>query len=176
MSLGSAVCARVLPEGQAREPMTSDLSVIAAQLIEAAYKARDGEREAAGEHIAHAVALLHGKRSIGDGYDLLIKCLRTGTECGLRMVFVDGEPQIFPLLENLYHAPATYRSLSRREACVLQMIARGMSRLPRFLYDYIIGGSFQENSLRANIAELQATLLRQRVMVDESHLNLSIHL
>jgi hypothetical protein len=27
------------------------------------------------------------------------------------------------------------------------------ARLPRFLYDYISGGSFQENSLRANIAE-----------------------
>jgi L-lactate dehydrogenase (cytochrome) len=40
------------------------------------------------------------------------------------------------------------------------------SRLPRFLYDYISGGSYQENALRANIADLQATLLRQRVMVD----------
>jgi L-lactate dehydrogenase (cytochrome) len=50
------------------------------------------------------------------------------------------------------------------------------ARLPRFLYDYISGGSFQENTLRANIAELQATLLRQRVMVDESRLNLSIQL
>jgi L-lactate dehydrogenase (cytochrome) len=49
-------------------------------------------------------------------------------------------------------------------------------RLPRFLYDYISGGSYQENTLRANIADLQATLLRQRVMVDESHLNLSISL
>src|ERR1700678_1595645 len=50
------------------------------------------------------------------------------------------------------------------------------ARLPRFLYDYISGGSYQENTLRANIAELQATLLRQRVMVDESHLKLSIDL
>jgi L-lactate dehydrogenase (cytochrome) len=50
------------------------------------------------------------------------------------------------------------------------------SRLPRFLYDYISGGSFQENTLRANIAELQATLLRQRVLVDESNLNFSIDL
>jgi L-lactate dehydrogenase (cytochrome) len=49
-------------------------------------------------------------------------------------------------------------------------------RLPHFLYDYISGGSYQENTLRANIADLQATLLRQRVMVDESHLNLSINL
>src|SRR5277367_874749 len=50
------------------------------------------------------------------------------------------------------------------------------ARLPRFLYDYISGGSYQENALRANIADLQGTLLRQRVMVDESHLNLSIQL
>ena len=50
------------------------------------------------------------------------------------------------------------------------------ARLPRFLYDYISGGSYQENSLRATIADLQSTLLRQRVMVDESHLNLSTHL
>jgi L-lactate dehydrogenase (cytochrome) len=50
------------------------------------------------------------------------------------------------------------------------------ARLPRFLYDYISGGSFQENTPRANIAELQATLLRQRVMVDESHLKLSTQL
>ena len=50
------------------------------------------------------------------------------------------------------------------------------ARLPPFLYDYISGGSFQENTLRANIAELQATLLRQRVMMDGSHLNLSIQL
>ena len=29
------------------------------------------------------------------------------------------------------------------------------ARLPRFLYDYISGGSYQENALRANIAELE---------------------
>jgi L-lactate dehydrogenase (cytochrome) len=52
----------------------------------------------------------------------------------------------------------------------------GEARLPRFLYDYISGGSYQENTLRANIAELQTTLLRQRVLVDESPLNLSIDL
>src|SRR5271154_6958797 len=50
------------------------------------------------------------------------------------------------------------------------------ARLPRFLYEYISSGSYQENTLRANVAELQATLLRQRVMVDESHLHLSIQL
>jgi len=50
------------------------------------------------------------------------------------------------------------------------------ARLPNFLYDYISGGSYQENTLRANIADLQVTLLRQRVMVDESHLNFSTDL
>ncbi len=95
---------------------------------------------------------------IDDSYDLLIHCLRAGAAHGLRMVFVDAGPHIFPLLLGLYHAiPANhpqfadlkpyivtilsvraepesegpahiaYRSLSRREAAVLQMIARGMS-------------------------------------------------
>lgn len=110
----------------------------------ASAEAPDGAREAAREYIAHAVALLHGKpgfqpgitralsRVFGaaagvrtdDGYDLLIKCRRTGAVQGLRMVFVDGGPQISLLLENL---PTAYRSLSRREAGILQMIARGMS-------------------------------------------------
>ena len=75
----------VLPERPMLEATTSDLSVIAAQLIEAACRARDGDREAAREHIAQAMALF------------------------------------------LYHTPTTCRPLSRREAGVLRMIARGMS-------------------------------------------------
>jgi AraC family transcriptional regulator len=42
-----------------------ELSVVAAQLIAAAGKARDGDREATRAHIAHAVALLRGKPSCG---------------------------------------------------------------------------------------------------------------
>jgi DNA-binding CsgD family transcriptional regulator len=105
------------------------------------------DHEAAREDIAHAVAFLHGKSSFepyvagglpmvcdaaaagcfDHSYDLLIKCLRTGAVQRLRMVFVDGGPQISPLQENHYHAPTAYRSLSRRQVGVLQMIARGMS-------------------------------------------------
>jgi DNA-binding NarL/FixJ family response regulator len=85
-----------------------NLSVIAAQLFEAAFRARDGDGDF-------------------EGYDILIKCLRTDARRGLRLIFVDGAPQIFQLPENLYHTRTTYRSLSRREADVLQMIARGMS-------------------------------------------------
>jgi AraC family transcriptional regulator len=46
------------------QPMTQELSVVAAQLIEAACSARDGDREATGAHIAHAVALLRGIPSL----------------------------------------------------------------------------------------------------------------
>ncbi|PZU09107.1 L-lactate dehydrogenase [Sphingomonas sp.] len=49
-------------------------------------------------------------------------------------------------------------------------------RLPRFLFDYIDGGSYDEGTMRANIADLQALKLRQRVMVDVSHVDLSTRL
>jgi len=42
-----------------------ELSAVAAQLVEAACSARDGNREATRAHIAHAVALLGGKPSLG---------------------------------------------------------------------------------------------------------------
>ena len=48
----------VSPETPLRETSTHELSVVAAQLVEAACKARDGDREATRAHIAHAVALL----------------------------------------------------------------------------------------------------------------------
>ena len=47
------------------ETLTKELSVIAALLVEAANKARDGDREATRAHIAHAVALLRGKPCLG---------------------------------------------------------------------------------------------------------------
>jgi len=53
-------------------------------------------------------------------------------------------------------APATvgdYRELARR-------------RLPRQLFDYIDGGAYGESTLRANVADLDAVKLRQRVMRD----------
>jgi hypothetical protein len=50
------------------EARSNDLAVVAAQLVEAACRACDGDREAAGAHIAHAVALLHGKPSLGPSF------------------------------------------------------------------------------------------------------------
>ncbi len=55
-------------------------------------------------------------------------------------------------------APATvldYRELARR-------------RLPRQLFDYIDGGAYEEATMRANVADLEAVLLRQTVMRDVS--------
>ncbi len=60
-------------------------------------------------------------------------------------------------------APASvrdYRELARR-------------RLPRQLFDYIDGGAYEESTLRANIDDLAAIHLRQRVLRDVSELQLA---
>jgi L-lactate dehydrogenase (cytochrome) len=56
-----------------------------------------------------------------------------------------------------------YRELARR-------------RLPKFLFDYIDGGSYAEVTLKRNVADLEAVLLRQRVLRDVSSLDLSTEL
>jgi L-lactate dehydrogenase (cytochrome) len=53
-----------------------------------------------------------------------------------------------------------YRDLARR-------------RLPKFLYEYIDGGAFEEVTLRRNIDDLKAVTLRQRVLRDVSSINTS---
>ena len=49
-------------------------------------------------------------------------------------------------------------------------------RLPGFLFDYIDGGSFDETTLRRNMADLSRISLRQRAMRDVSGLDLSVTL
>jgi L-lactate dehydrogenase (cytochrome) len=53
-----------------------------------------------------------------------------------------------------------YRELARR-------------RLPRFLFDYVDGGSYDETTLAANRADLTRIALRQRVLRDVSGIDLS---
>ena len=58
----------------------------------------------------------------------------------------------------LHLAPASigdYRELARR-------------RLPRQLFDYLDGGAYEEATMRANVSDLEAVLLRQVVMRDVS--------
>jgi DNA-binding CsgD family transcriptional regulator len=142
----------VMPERPMQE--SNDLLVVAAQPHEAPCNTPDGDREAARGYIACTVRVRHEKLTCGPsvtrelfgspdsaaggctgaGYELLIKCLRTGNIHGRRMVFVDDGPDICQLLEdlcplqrNIEPAPTAYRSLSPRQVGVLQMIARGMS-------------------------------------------------
>jgi L-lactate dehydrogenase (cytochrome) len=46
-------------------------------------------------------------------------------------------------------------------------------RLPRFLFEYVDGGSFDEVTMRRNVEDLRAITLRQRVMHDVSGIDLS---
>ncbi len=52
-----------------------------------------------------------------------------------------------------------------------RLLAR--KRLPRFLFEYIDGGSYSETTLRNNVDDLRAIQLRQRVMQDVSDVDLS---
>jgi len=54
-----------------------------------------------------------------------------------------------------------YRELARR-------------RLPKIFFEYIDGGSYAEETLRRNVAELEAIALRQRVMRDMTKLDMTV--
>jgi L-lactate dehydrogenase (cytochrome) len=58
-------------------------------------------------------------------------------------------------------------------ASILDYRALAQRRLPRFLFDYIDGGSYAEVTLERNIADLRDIALRQRVLRDVSDIDLS---
>jgi L-lactate dehydrogenase (cytochrome) len=58
-------------------------------------------------------------------------------------------------------------------ACVGDYRELARRRLPRYLFDYIDGGSFAEQTLAANVADLARVNLRQRVLRDVSRIDLS---
>jgi AraC family transcriptional regulator len=64
------------------ETLTQEFSVVAAQLIEAACRARDGDRAATTAHIAHAVALLRGIPSLDTSDIRLPSDVETGVVRG----------------------------------------------------------------------------------------------
>jgi L-lactate dehydrogenase (cytochrome) len=49
-------------------------------------------------------------------------------------------------------------------SCAADFRAAARKRLPRFLFDYIDGGANDETTLRANVEDLRAVRLRQRVL------------
>jgi L-lactate dehydrogenase (cytochrome) len=56
----------------------------------------------------------------------------------------------------------------------LRQLAR--RRVPRAIFDYADGGSYEERTLRRNAADLDAMTFRQRVMVDVSNVSLATSL
>ena len=63
-----------------------------------------------------------------------------------------------------------------RIASVADFREAARRRLPRFLFDYVDGGSYGEVTLRRNVADLAEVALRQRVLRDVSALDLSTEL
>ncbi len=61
-------------------------------------------------------------------------------------------------------------------ASVSDYRAAARRRLPRFLFDYIDGGSYAETTLHRNVADLADVALRQRVLRDVSAIDLSAEL
>ena len=63
-----------------------------------------------------------------------------------------------------------------KAACVQDYRELARRRLPKFLFEYIDGGSYDEVTLTHNIADLRAVELRQRVLRDVSQIDLSTRL
>ena len=61
-------------------------------------------------------------------------------------------------------------------ASVRDYRALARARLPRFLFEYIDGGSYDEVTLARNVEDLKAIALRQRVLRDVSEIDLSTQL
>ena len=61
----------------------------------------------------------------------------------------------------------------RRAASALDYRDLARARLPKFLFEYIDGGSYAEVTLRRNVIDLEAIALRQRVLNDVSTIDLS---
>src|SRR5438445_1573236 len=64
----------------------------------------------------------------------------------------------------------------RPAASVSDYRALAKARLPHCLFEYLDGGSYDEVTLKRNIADLQAVALRQRVLRDVSAIDLSTEL
>ena len=64
----------------------------------------------------------------------------------------------------------------RKAASALDYRELARRRLPRFLFEYLDGGSYAEVTLRRNVTDLERIALRQRVLRDVSTLDLSTQL
>jgi L-lactate dehydrogenase (cytochrome) len=63
-----------------------------------------------------------------------------------------------------------------RPVCVDDYRLAARARLPKILFDYIDGGAYAEQTLAANVADLRAVKLRQRVLRDVAKLSMATEL
>jgi L-lactate dehydrogenase (cytochrome) len=61
----------------------------------------------------------------------------------------------------------------RKAASVSDYRALAKARLPHFLFEYLDGGSYDEETLRRNVDDLRSIALRQRVLRDVSKIDLT---
>lgn len=66
--------------------------------------------------------------------------------------------------------------MGNKPASIGDYRALAKARLPHFLFEYLDGGSYDEVTLRRNVADLSAVALRQRVLRDVSQIDLSTEL
>ena len=66
--------------------------------------------------------------------------------------------------------------MKSKAASVSDYRALAKARLPHFLFEYLDGGSYDEETLRRNVEDLRAVALRQRVLRDVSNIDLSTEL
>ncbi|MEO7276918.1 MAG: L-lactate dehydrogenase [Sphingomicrobium sp.] len=66
--------------------------------------------------------------------------------------------------------------MNRNAASVSDYRELARARLPHYLFEYLDGGSYDEVTLRANVTDLAAVSLRQRVLRDVSQIELSTQL
>jgi L-lactate dehydrogenase (cytochrome) len=64
----------------------------------------------------------------------------------------------------------------KKAASVTDYRALAKARLPHFLFEYLDGGSYDEETLRRNVDDLHSIALRQRVLRDVSKIDLSANL
>ena len=66
--------------------------------------------------------------------------------------------------------------MARTAASISDYRALAKARLPHFLFEYLDGGSYDEETLRRNVEDLRSVALRQRVLRDVSAIDLSTEL
>ena len=167
--------APALPETTLHETLTYELSVVAVQLVEAACKARDGDREATRAHIAHAVALLRREPSLGPGGIRVLSNLETHVARGglpawqTRRVFAHVEANLSRRIH--VRELAQLLDLSASHFCRAFKCTFGVS--PR---DYVLRRRIEvAQGLMLTTSEPISSIAVRCGMCDQSHFTRSFH-